>query len=390
MQRRGTIPTPTSREATPPRVLFELIGSIYDCALEPERWDETLVAIKDALDCHSAMLSLNDVRNNRLLIGKSVGVEWTASASEHLPEVHARLGEFFAARPSLDEPFVLLRELSNSYLDTSPYYRQSVRPTGIIDFMQYFLMHTPERFAGFGVGRHERRGPITEREIELGGLLLPHIRRAVTISNVLDARTIERARMAEALDALKCGVVLTNADGAILHANRAAEDMLRKGDPIQGGGGVLTTKEPGAAKELRSAIRLAAHDEASIGKVGLAVCLTEPDAAPICAHVLPMAGGEFRARLQPAAVAAVFVGAPETHDGADTMASMFGLTRAETAVLRGLVSGLTLSETAESLGVALSTAKAHLESIFAKTGVARQADLILLAGRFASPAGPGK
>jgi PAS domain-containing protein len=44
----------------------------------------------------------------------------------------------------------------------------------------------------------------------------------VTISKVLDVRTIERARMAEALDALRCAVVLTNEHGIILHANRSA------------------------------------------------------------------------------------------------------------------------------------------------------------------------
>jgi hypothetical protein len=45
--------------------------------------------------------------------------------------------------------------------------------------------------------RRARQSLITEREIELGGLLLPHIRRAVTISNVLDVKTIERSRLAE-------------------------------------------------------------------------------------------------------------------------------------------------------------------------------------------------
>jgi PAS domain-containing protein len=122
---------------------------------------------------------------------------------------------------------------------------------GIVDALTCFLMRTPERFSGLALGRHARHGVFTDREIEASGLLLPHLRRAVTISNVLDARTIERARMAEALDALQCGVVLTDEGGAILHANRSAEDMLRKGNPIQGAGGVLSATEPSAAKKLQ-------------------------------------------------------------------------------------------------------------------------------------------
>jgi uncharacterized protein DUF4114 len=49
--------------------------------------------------------------------------------------------------------------------------------------------------------RHRRRARVRDRE--LGGLLLPHVRRAVTISNVLDVQTIERANISEALNALR-------------------------------------------------------------------------------------------------------------------------------------------------------------------------------------------
>jgi PAS domain-containing protein len=91
--------------------------------------------------------------------------------------------------------------------------------------------------------------------IELGKLLLPHLRRAVTISKVLDVRTIVGTRMAEALDALCCAVVLTNEHGTILYANRAAEHMLGGGGPIQSAQGVLQATVPSATSELRSAIR---------------------------------------------------------------------------------------------------------------------------------------
>jgi hypothetical protein len=85
-----------------------------------------------------------------------------------------------------------------------------------------------------------------DREIEVVRLLIPHVRRAVTISNVLDVQAIEKARMAETLDALKLGVVLANEDSRILHANRAAEAMMRDGGPLRGRGGVLRA-EGGAA-----------------------------------------------------------------------------------------------------------------------------------------------
>jgi PAS domain-containing protein len=153
--------------------------------------------------------------------------------SKHLPEINATLGKALASLPSLDEPLVVSRHLTTAYIETSPHFQEFVKPNGMVDIMQLFLMHTPMHHAGLGVGRNERQGIITDREIELGKLLLPHLRRAVTISKVLDVRTIVGTRMAEALDALRCAVLLTNEHGTIFHANRAAEHMLDKGGPIQ-------------------------------------------------------------------------------------------------------------------------------------------------------------
>jgi DNA-binding CsgD family transcriptional regulator len=258
---------------------------------------------------------------------------------------------------------------------------------GSVDTMQLFLMHTPMHLCFLSVSRNERQGIITDREIELGKLLLPHLRRALTISKVLDIRTIEGARMAEALDALRCAVVLTNEHGGILHANRMAQHMLHDGGPIYSAQGVMRATTPSAASELRSALALAARNEASIGKTGLAIRLTEPDVPPIYAHVLPLTGSDFRTRLQPAAVAAVFIGAPpDAQDGADAVATAYGLTAAETRVLASLLAGRTLAETAATLGIAATTAKTHLEHIFLKTGVTRQAELMRLWTGLVSPA----
>jgi DNA-binding CsgD family transcriptional regulator/PAS domain-containing protein len=378
-------------DAISSQALSELIGSIYDCALDPSRWDQTLPNVMDALDCRLLALTLTDLRHHRFLLLKTVGVEphqMEQQLSKYVPEIHARLGETLASLPSLDEPHVVSRRLTAAQIEASPYHQECVKPAGIVDIMQFFLMHTPIHLAGFAVSRHQQQGIITDREIELGKLLLPHLRRAVTISKVLDVRTIERTRMAEALDALRCAVVLTNEGGTILHANRAAEHMLRDGSPIQSAKNVLQATAPSAASELRSALALAAGNEAGIGKTGLAIRLTEPDVPPIFAHVLPLTGSDFRTRLQPAAVAAVFIGAPpDAQEGADALAAAYGLTPAETRVLASLFGGRTLTETAAALGIAGTTAKTHLEHIFLKTGVTRQAELMRLWTGLISPTG---
>jgi DNA-binding CsgD family transcriptional regulator len=103
------------------------------------------------------------------------------------------------------------------------------------------------------------------------------------------------------------------------------------------------------------------------------------------AHVLPLKQREARARVRPSAAAAIFVGAVSIGaNGAEAMSVAYGLSPMETRVLTGLLAGQTLQQVAEVLGVARSTARTHLDNIFAKTGVARQADLIRMAMQIAT------
>jgi DNA-binding CsgD family transcriptional regulator len=60
------------------------------------------------------------------------------------------------------------------------------------------------------------------------------------------------------------------------------------------------------------------------------------------------------------------------------LAKLFGLTPAEAAFAVLLGDGLTLDEAAAEQSIARNTARAHLRSIFAKTGVSRQTQLVRL------------
>jgi DNA-binding CsgD family transcriptional regulator/PAS domain-containing protein len=364
--------------------LSEVIGRIYDCTLDPSRWDPTLDALRSLVRCRSAQLALVDLRQHRMLIQRAFGIEadWLQLQGKYLPEIANFAERHLDNGVSMDEPLVTSRLSSPARYAASPFFQEWGRPQGYIDVVQINLIRTPTRLSGLALGRHESEGVIEESDIELMRLLVPHVRRAVTISNVLDAQAIEKARMIETLDALKLGVVLADEDSRILHANRAAEAMMRDGASLHDRGGVLKAECRAASAEIRSAIRYAARNESGIGKTGLAVRLTNEGEAPLLAHVLPLAGGEVRARLEPAAVAAVFIN-PAVDAAASTkaVATAFQLTPAETRVLGRVLTGSTVAEAAAQLGVAPTTARTHLDSIFAKTGVSRQSELIRLAAQ---------
>jgi DNA-binding CsgD family transcriptional regulator len=80
--------------------------------------------------------------------------------------------------------------------------------------------------------------------------------------------------------------------------------------------------------------------------------------------------------LEPAAI--VFMSEPpgNVHIAEHHVARQYGLTRAETRLLRALVDGERLQHYADGAGITLNTAKTHLKQVFAKTGSKRQADLV--------------
>ena len=75
-----------------PQEISKLIGSIYDCALDPSRWELTLDEIRDAFQGLTAVLHLNDLHDGHLLIHRTVGMEPYSLdlIAKHAPEINAR------------------------------------------------------------------------------------------------------------------------------------------------------------------------------------------------------------------------------------------------------------------------------------------------------------
>ena len=71
--------------------------------------------------------------------------------------------------------------------------------------------------------------------------------------------------------------------------------------------------------------------------------------------------------------------------GVDAVAETFNLTPAEIRTLERLLGGSSPAEIADELGVALPTVRTHLSNIFAKTGTARQLELVLMAAELTTP-----
>ena len=200
------------------------------------------------------------------------------------------------------EPLVLSSVVSGARARSI--YAHLTEPERITDAMHTVVLRQAGRLAVFGAHRHDSGGKLSEDERTIMRLLVPHIRRAVAISDLLDVKRIEVATLAATLDSFNAGILVVGDGSHILHANRAARDMMSKRQPIAAVNGVLSVRDALAGAEIANAIELARTDEATIGANGIGVPLRSEGAA--VAHVLPLARGELRTRLAPQAAAAVF------------------------------------------------------------------------------------
>lgn len=362
--------------------LLDLVGNIYDCAIEPAKWPEVLERIASTIDSVNAAISLQNVSRRAV----SLHAHWNVD-----PAFEKSMVSNFSINPAVpvawyrnvDEPFAFYDTIGADELKATRWHRRAVAPHGLGDCIATLLAKTPDQFGSLSLCREDWKPPYGEAELATLRTLAPHIRRAVLISDMLDARALERNTLATALDHLSVGVVLSDGEGRIVHANAAACRHMDDASTLRRFGDQLSAADSGAAHDLAQAIADAASGTTiDIPRSGIVVPLQGQTGHDLAAWVLPLDRG-LREELGAGFAAKVAVFVRDLGDTAPLPAELFvrryGITPAECRVMMLLVQGMTIAEAADTLGITLATARTHLSHLFEKTDTSRQADLVRLA-----------
>lgn len=371
------------------RRLSELVGYIYDAAIDPDAWPIAMDAIRRELHFHNAVLGLNELPSGRVLMNVTCNVPpaFIPLIDVAGADVVEQWGgmEVVASLP-LDRPAVMshVNPRLEAIKATNHYFRVFAEPQGLVDVMVVGLARNARAVGSLAFGRHHQAGPIDEGELAVAALLVPHLQRAATVNRMLDIAAVAHASFAAALDALAVPIALVTRDRRVVHANATMRTLFGQGDPLRLSRGVLETRQAGVASALAIAIAQAADDEARLARQGLGIPLHTDAGTPGALHVLPIRPG--RGGMDDKAIAAVFVASADTPfvPPTDIIRSLFDLTIAEARVFERIVGGHTVARTASDLGIAHSTAKTHLLRIYNKLGVNRQSSLIHIAASLRS------
>lgn len=370
--------------------LSELVGGIYDAALDPTRWPSVLGETCRFVDCVSGTLNSYDTVRSSLAINVSHGYDphYVKLLLERYIQINPMLE--MALRTDVGDVLSVNQVMDYEELTGTVFWREWAKPQGFVDAIQATLDKTPTAMAALTVVRHETVGVADETALQRIRLLFPHFRRAVLIGKIIDLHRVEAAALADTIDGVMAAILLVDNGRRVVYANPSGQSLLDAGALLSTDPSGLSFRDAGADRAFRQIIAtLADSGEAGIGATGIAIPLAA-DGQRYVAHVLPLITGARRAAgLHYAAVAALFVRRAEIDPATafDAIGSAFRLTPNETRVLAAVVEINGAAAIGSVLGMSEATVKTHLHHLFQKTGAERQADLVRLVAGYASPLG---
>jgi DNA-binding CsgD family transcriptional regulator len=373
----------SARSSDDQQRLSDLIGVVYDAAIDPSLWEGAIRRAAQFVGGTGAALICKDVGARHAFAPHEFGFQRLPVAL--FEPIYPAAEPLFLG--DVEQPIAITDLIPFEELTQTELYRQWAKPQGFVDFISALLDRTAISAAIFGVFRHERNGVVDDRARRQMALIAPHIRRAVLIGRMFEFKFAEVATFVDALDGLSAGMYLVDAEGRLIHANAAGSAILAAGDILRSVGGRLTASDTRVQRTFRDVFAAAGQGDAALGVKGICVPLTARDGERYVAHALPLtSGARGRACIHRMAVAALFVrkAALVASSTSEVIGETFKLTPTELRVLLAIVEVGGIPEVATAFGVADTTVRTHVNRLFEKTGVTRQADLVKLVAGYAT------
>jgi DNA-binding CsgD family transcriptional regulator/PAS domain-containing protein len=368
----------------------KVVEAIYDCALDPDHWHHTLRRIAELCESQCGGLGVHDYLNGQTELAFQFGYDLDEFERTHEGTCKG-MNPFFAPLQLLPVGAVATRAMlvdDDEFLE-SRFYREWAKPQRLLDAITLKCLHTEQRTGLLAIQRLEPYPRYADSDVRLLTLLSPHICRAVAISDALNLKTIRLDALEATLDSLASGVYLADRHARIVFMNRAAERQAKTSNALRIENNRLEPVDRLARTAMSSAIAKAISDGTDEGADG-AVTLALPgdEGMGLVAIILPLARGARRSMYGASdARIAVFVQDPVVAPPfpGEAFAKLYGLTGGELRVLLAIAPGLGIKEAANMLGISETTAKTHLQRIYAKTGTTKQTELLHLFMRSAPP-----
>ena len=219
---------------------------------------------------------------------------------------------------------------------------------------------------------------------DVGRRQAPHMEQACSLGYVIGQGVATQAILLQAPACKAEGVILLGNTGRPTFMNDAARAILAAADGLAYSDGVFVTRRGPESRRLQQMIgdSVAGLDSPEM-RLGAQMLVSRPSGLRgYLVRVLPAQPTElFLAGLSTACVIHLQDLAIERLPSRASLSVLFGLSEREADLAIELVRATSLAHAADRAGMALNTARNHLQSIFRKSGVSSQAEAVQLFSR---------
>jgi len=357
-----------------------LIEDIYEAAILPELWPAVLERIAANVKAVGGVLFAVDSLKRG---------SWTASP--RLFGVMQQVVENFADRNIRPQRALAKRHagfladldfLTEEEKRRDPLYAELLKPSGLAWACGSVIPVPSGDLLVFDFERTADMGPFHRTSLDALDTYRPHLARAGLLASRLQLQRAEA--VAAIMQALGLPGAVVGRNGRVLAMNALMEKLApqvytRAHDR-------LTTAHRSSSEILNDAL-IRIEQQQLVRSIAIQAYEDKP---ALVGHVIPIAK---QAHDIFSNAAALFVATPLTTPVAPDvglLCGLFDLTPTEDRVARAIAQGHNVESSSTLLSVSQETVRSHLKRIMAKTGTARQAELVrLLAGTTSLPL-PGK
>ena len=349
-----------------------LINDIYEAAVLPENWQGVLDQLAEIADAEGTLLFAAGPGEPRWISSEAIQkfiTEWTQS-------------KWFLDNPRgqrlvpINEPRFLtdFDGLTKEEIEASDFYTELLRPRGFGWCVGTSIRSPSGDTLVFSIEKAHNKGPVPREVAERLDELRPHLARAALLSGRLG---LERAKTAVAtLELIGLPAAALTRTGRVISANAG---FLGSALSVDVGAGDIARFANETAHELvMDAIAKASNSQIGFGR-SVPVGGTR-DTPPFVAHIVPLRGAGLD--LFTGALSIVFLTpvVPNSSPAPELLQALFDLTPAEARIASQVTEGKSIEQIAASTTLSHNTIRTHLKSVFLKTGVQRQAELVSLLG----------
>jgi len=369
-----------------------IIPEIYEATIDPNHWDYVVTMIAKLTRSKSACLYY---KNKEMDIASTIA-QFGLPQGERMSfnDQCDTLDDMFRSKQGETVDDTVCTQFypgSNGVMQNdSELYVGWMKPHGIYHVGGAQFVDTKSHKAGIAILRDEKAGVWTDGELRVIDEILPHLRRAFNIHSEFTYLRLKQDALLKGLDRLVIGLILYDNNGQPVYINPTARATIDNHPGMQLEDDNLFLTNPEDEKNLRKTIiDTAAIDPDDSWKQSVAIGITHPDVeAPLPLLVTPMHANLITSDLDyDGAKVAMFLSDPNLEQpiSVDNLVSVYSLTPSEAQVAISLANGHSIDEIATTSNHSSHTIRSQLKSVFRKTGVSRQSELIkmLLTGPFA-------